>query len=225
MTLRHPSMRDVLTPARTACHVAEPGRRPIVTISRLPGAGGRALAEALAPRLGVELHDRDIVNRIALQAGVRERHVTAMEDEADRPLLTEWLVAFDGDAHLSPHGYLAQLRRAVLGLAGPAGAVILGRAAHLILPAESALRVFVVAPLSVRAAAVAARFGVSEHEAERRILHTEAERRAFLKRYFHAELGDPSSYDLVLNTARLGVAGAADAVVACAVAARPAVHA
>jgi cytidylate kinase len=122
---------------------------------------------------------------------------------------------FASDAHLSPYGYAEHLRRTVEEIARLGGAVILGRGAHLILPAGQALRVFVVAPLAARVAAVAARHGVAEHEAERRIRETEAERRAFLRRYFHADLGDPSSYDLILNTGQLGVAGAADAVVAC----------
>lgn len=214
MTLRHPTMRELLSPPMQRWPAEKngpPGRQPVITISRLPGAGGRQLARELGERLGLEVHDRDIIHRIARQAGLRESSVTDLEDE-DRSALTEWLTAFASDPHLGPYGYLQHLTRVVEAIARLGGAVIIGRGAHLILPPGQALRVFVVAPLDIRVAAVMARYGASAREAERRIRAKESDRRAFLRRYFHADLGDPATFDLVVNTGILGVQGAADAV-------------
>jgi len=212
MTLRHPTMRELLSPPmRWPTKNGPTARRPVITISRLPGSGGRELAHELGRRLDLEVHDRDIIHRIAHQAGLRDSSVTDLEDE-DRSSLTEWLTSFANETHLAPHAYLQHLRRVVEAIARLGGAVIIGRGAHLLLPPGDALRVFVVAPLETRVAAVMARHGASAREAERRIRAKEAERRAFLRRYFRAGFGDPASFDLIVNTGLLGVQGAADAV-------------
>ena len=90
--------------------------------------------------------------------------------------------------------------------------MILGRGAHLILGQGEALRVLVVAPLEPRVRAVMEREGLAEREARHRIVSVEADRRAFLMKHFHAELADPINFDLVVNTAVLGVEGACGAI-------------
>ena len=69
----------------------------------------------------------------------------------------------------------------------------------------------VVAPLESRVRAVMEREGLAEREARRRIVAVEADRKAFLMKHFHAELADPIDFDLVVNTAVLGVEGACGA--------------
>jgi cytidylate kinase len=85
---------------------------------------------------------------------------------------------------------------------GPA--VILGRGAGFILKRESCLRVLLMAPLKDRVQAEAARQGMSLLEARRRLLGAQAQRCAFIRRYFHADMLDLTYYDLALNTAALG---------------------
>jgi cytidylate kinase len=90
---------------------------------------------------------------------------------------------------------------------------ILGRGAHLILGPHEALRTLVVAPWEARVATgVADQEGISRHEAASRIEAQEAERRAFLMKYLHADVGDPAAYDLVVNTHVLGVEGAVETI-------------
>ena len=88
------------------------------------------------------------------------------------------------------------------------GAVIVGRGAHLILGKERALRVLAVAPLDARVRTVMEKEGLSERAARSRIEEVEAGRRAFLAQQFHAAFADPTDFDLVVNTAALGVEGA-----------------
>jgi cytidylate kinase len=56
------------------------------------------------------------------------------------------------------------------------------------------------------------REGLAEREARRRIVTVEADRKAFLMKHFHADFADPTTFDLVVNTAALGVDGACGAV-------------
>ena len=70
----------------------------------------------------------------------------------------------------------------------------------------------IVAPLEKRVENVARDFGVPAEEARRRVLRTESDRRAFIRKYFHADISDPANYDLVLNTGALNVDAAVEAV-------------
>jgi cytidylate kinase len=184
--------------------------RPVVTVSRLHGARGGEVAKRLADELGLDLFDREIIQRIAESTHLSERVVSSLEK--DREMLTEWLASIASSNYLSPVEFRYHLSRVVGALAQHGGAVILGRAAHLVLDPGSALRALVVAPLDARIRTVAARDGVDEREARRRIVAVEAERKAFLMKHFHADFADPTTFDIVVNTSVLGIDGACAAV-------------
>jgi cytidylate kinase len=185
----------------------------VVTLSRLPGALGDEVAREVARRLGYRCFDRELLRDIAESASTREAAVANL-DERDRPALTDWLCALTLNDYMSPYSYKEHLTRVLHAVAAIGEAVIVGRGAHLVLPPGSTLRVLVVAPFALRARTLAAHHGLDMAQAGRRILAEEAERRAFLRRHFGAELDDPDDFDLVLNTATLGVEGAAEAVCA-----------
>lgn len=189
----------------------EDEHRPVVTVSRQHGAGGAAVAKTLATDLGLDLFDREIIQRIADSAHLSERVVSSL-DEKDRELLADWLSALSSHSYLSAMEYRYHLSRVVGAVAHHGGAVILGRGAHLILGQGEALRVLVVAPLEARVRAVMDREGLGERDARQRIVTVEADRKAFLMKHFHADFADPTTFDLVVNTAVLGTGGACGAI-------------
>ena len=187
-------------------------RRPVIAVSRQHGARGGEAARAVAQTLGLGFYDREIITRIAQDAHLSERVVSALDERGDRTWLTEWLTSLIDEGHLSPYGYVYHLTRVVGAIARLGGAVILGRGAHLILGPGEALRVLVVAPLAARVATIAAREEIDEGAARRRVAEVELEREAYLRRYFHAGFADPSTFDLEVNTGVLGVEGAVAAI-------------
>lgn len=187
----------------------EPGRT--VAISRLPGARGEEVAQGIGQALGYDLFDQEIIHQIAQRADLSDRVVSAL-DEKNRSMLSEWLVAFGADRYLSTYEYVYQLRKVIGAIARHGRAVIIGRGAHLILGPREALRVLVIAPLEVRVANVAVASSMPPREARRWILAKEAERQSFLAKHFHARLGDPEAFDIVINTEVLGTSGAVEAV-------------
>lgn len=190
---------------------SEEQRRPVVTVSRQHGAGGAEVARMLAADLGIDLFDREIIQRIAESTHLSERVVSSLDDK-DREILADWLSALSSRSYLSPMEYRYHLSRVVGAVAHHGGAVILGRGAHIILGQGEAVRVLVVAPLEARVRAVMQREGLPEREARQRIVAVEADRKAFLMKHFHADFGDPTTFDVVVNTAVLGVRGACGAV-------------
>ena len=181
-------------------------RRPVVTVSRLHGAGGGEVARRLAADLGLDLFDREIIQRIAESTHLSERVVSSLE--TDQEMLTDWLASIASRSYLSPVEYRYHLSRVVGALAHHGGAIILGRGAHLILGQGEALRVLVAAPLETRVRAVMEREGIGEREARRRIVSVEADRKAFLMKHFHADSVDPTAFDIVANTGVLGTGSA-----------------
>ncbi len=69
-----------------------------------------------------------------------------------------------------------------------------------------------VAPLEIRVQNVAHNFNVSYDEAKRRVLKTESDRSAFVRKYFHEDVAAAANYDLVLNTGKLSIEAAVEAV-------------
>jgi cytidylate kinase len=189
-------LREVKPPAE--------GRRPVITLSRQHGAGGEEIARRLAETLELEAFDREIIQRIAARAQLREQAVRAL-DERDRAVIDEWLAPFAAERYLTRYDYLHHLIGVVAAIARRGGAIIVGRGGHLLLRAGEALRVMVVAPLEARVAAVADQEGLSPRAARQRIEAVESERDAFLRQYFRAGFNDPSHFDLVVNTAVIGL--------------------
>ena len=77
---------------------------------------------------------------------------------------------------------------------------------------SSSGRVLISAPQNLRIEHVARDFNVSRDEAKRRIIRTESDRKAFIRKYFNADIADPINYDLILNTETLSVDNAVDVI-------------
>jgi cytidylate kinase len=185
--------------------------RPVVTVTGQHGAQGDALAQRLAAELGFDHFDREIIHRIAEGAHLSER-VVASVDGKKRELLTEWLAALTSRSYLSPTEYRYHLARVIGAIAQQGGAVIVGRGAHLLLGRAEALRVLAVAPLADRVRQVMEKEGLSERDARRRIEDVDSDRQAFILMHYRAEFDDPTAFDLVVNTAALGLGGSIAAV-------------
>jgi cytidylate kinase len=192
---------------------AQPAARqapaPVVTISREPGSGGRILARQVAEKHALDLFHREVIHGVAASAKVSRQFLETL-DEKSLSVLEDCVNSLVHERHLWPDQYLQHLMK-VIGTIGKHGrAVIVGRGANFILPPEGRIRVRVVAPLEQRVANVASTFGVAAEEARRRIIRTESDRRAFIRKYFNADIADPINYDLVLNTEILSIQTAAD---------------
>ena len=58
--------------------------------------------------------------------------------------------------------------------------------------------------------AVSDTFSVSIDEIKQRIIRTDSDRKAFVRKYFNADVSDPKYYDLTINTVHLNVDVAVD---------------
>ena len=183
----------------------------IVTVSREPGSGGRILAGKLADKLGIDIFHQEVINEIAKSADVSGKLLETL-DERGLSILEDWISSLVYDRHLWPDEYLQHLMK-VIGTIGKHGrAVVVGRGANFVLPLEKRFSVRIVAPQSWRIQNVSKEFDISVEEAKRIVMRTESDRRAFIRKYFNADIADPTNYDLVINTATLNVDDAVNVI-------------
>jgi cytidylate kinase len=176
----------------------------IITMSGEPGAGGRIVASRLADRLGLEIFHKEVINEMAKSADVSEKLIETL-DERGLSTLEDWISSLVHERHLWPDRYMQHLMK-VIGTIGRHGrAVIVGRGANFILPPEKRFSVRIVAPQAWRIKNVSKEFDIASEDAKRRVMRTESDRRAFIRKYFNADITDPTNYDLVINTAVLNV--------------------
>jgi len=200
----------------------------IVAISRAYGANGKAVGAAVAADLGYRLVDEELPRLAALRLGTSTDVVRGIEDRGvgvgeriARALATAH--SETGNATVLPlddplvADYRHEVDRLVKESAQAGDVVIVGRFAGAILGARpDLLRVFVRAALPWRIAAVRAALDCDEACARTEIANVDAARRAFARDAYQIAWGDPTAYDLVLDTSRFGIPGAAQVIVAAA---------
>jgi cytidylate kinase len=184
-----------------------------ITISREPGSGGRVVAKKLAVKLDFKVFHQEVLLEIAKRADVSDKLLATL-DEKGLTVLEDCISALVYDRHLWPDEYLKHLMK-VIGAIGEHGrAIIVGRGANFVVPPQNRLRLRIVAPQNVRIANVARAFDVTAEDAKRRIIRTESDRRAFIRKYFNVDITDPVNYDLVINTGELDIDKAVETVIA-----------
>jgi cytidylate kinase len=196
---------------RAGDEAAEP--LPLITLSREFGALGTTVGERTARRLGFSFWDQEIVHSIAEQTGIRETLLASLDEQA-RTRIEDFIGESVFGAETTAAKYVRQVIRVVRTLERHGGAVVIGRGAQFILAPEAVLRVRVVCPYEKRVADYAKREGLSEGEAERRVVHVERERQGVIRRHYDRDVADPTHYDIMVNTEVLTPEQAADVLLA-----------
>lgn len=204
----------------------------IITIARQLGSGGGQVGQLVAQRLGIAYVDREILQRAAQLAEVPEE---ALQDADERrPSLLERMSALivgyqaplapeyaPPEAVFLPHATYDSYRQLVEGslreIAHRGSAVIVGRGGQVILREHpDALHVYIYAPDAVRIQRLSQREATSPARAKQRARDSDQDREGYLRTYYGVDWHDPDLYDLVINTARIGLEAAADLVVRAA---------
>jgi cytidylate kinase len=204
----HPGEKFEVAPAQkksaaTAC---------TITISRESGAGGAVISREVGHLLGWPVYDRELLERIAEQAGLRSELLETL-DEKRSHWLVEILEALSGVSTMSGASYARHLAETILALASHGQCVIVGRGSTMIVPPRMSLRVRLVASLEDRTERICKRMGIEKVAAVEHVKSNDAHRAGFVKDYFHRNVGDPHDYDLVINTSTFSMEQAARMIV------------
>lgn len=176
----------------------------VVTISRERGSRGQQVAEALSKALGFDLFHHEI-----LECMIKETKNTKVLletlDEKGMNIVEDLIAELVHEHHLWPDEYSKILLRVLNTIGRHGNAVILGRGANFALKNVNALRVRIVAPDAMRRKVVQQEEGLGPEDARNMMVSTDANRTAYVRRYFNADAEDPANYDLILNTGTMSV--------------------
>lgn len=197
----------------------------IITISRQYAAGGSEIARRVARRLGWSVVDNQLVEEVAIRAGLTRDEVAEREERAPgfverlaRTLATsvpEFVVPDGSPLPDLTEANLVRITERVVEDLAAGRVVMVGRAAAAVLASRpEALHVRVVAPRAVRIEHAIERLGVDPKQAEKVLDETDQNRARYHRQYYSRDWLDPVNYHLTLNTHALGFEGTVEVIVA-----------
>jgi cytidylate kinase len=200
---------------------------PLITVTRQYGSGGSEIARRVAGTLGWTVIDNEFVDQVARRAGLPPEQVAAQEERAPGLLerLARTLAVASPEMFVTTagvpraeddEGAIVRITERIIADAAADGRVVLvGRGAQAILAQRpEALHIYVVAARAWRARVAVQRLGIDPAEVGRVLDATDRQRDRYVKEHYGRIREDPTNYDLVLNTERLTIDGAAALVVA-----------
>jgi cytidylate kinase len=134
-------------------------------------------------------------------------------DEKRMSWLQEFAESFTSAKSVTESAYVRHLVETLLTLAVHGECILIGRGANVVAPAETTLRIRLVAPLWARIATVQKRRNLSFAEAQQWVEKTDRHRAHFIKDHFAKEAADPYLHDLVLNTFRFSLETCAEIII------------
>lgn len=201
---------------------------PVVTLSASYGAGGSVIGPLVAERLGVQFVDR------AIPAAVSDRLAVPVEDaiaqeESPQHTLSQLLATFAlTGAPLPPEAITqdAESFRAtteeVVREYASAGAVILGRAAAVVLrQLPQALHVRLDGPKESRIPLAVRSRGVDEKTATSQLEAADRSREAYVRHWYRVDPKDPRLYHLVIDSTAVSFETCVDVIALAAEARAP----
>lgn len=195
----------------------------LVTVSAQYGAGGSTVAPAVAEALGVPFVDRAIPVQVAHQLGVSIDESLAHDDRAENGWFSRWLAGAarvaavtttvpvtppdsPRAALLSDQAFVDHTERVIRELANSTGAVVLGRAAAVVLAGVAdALHVRLHGASERRLHQAMALRGIDRETAAEEMAETDHARTTYVRRFYHCDPDDARLYHLTCDSTALSL--------------------
>ncbi len=191
----------------------------VITIARQYGSGGREVGELVAKNLNMEYHDKSLINLAAEKSGMNPEILKNADEKATPSFLYSIAV---GSIGMVPFSYgmpydtpindkLFVLQSQIIEEeAEKSDSVFVGRCADFVLKDfPKVVRVFIYADIDKRAERIAKRKDVSVGEARNMATKIDKKRANYYNYYTTLKWGKSENYDIMIDTSRIGVEGAA----------------
>jgi cytidylate kinase len=182
----------------------------IITIEREYGSGGAAIAQKLAKRLGWKLWDEALTGEIARITHADVSAVQSREERCDTAFYRlmkvflrgsfERSLPVSGVEMLDADRMVELMQQVISGAAAEGNCVVVGRGSpYFLRDRPDAFHVFVYAPYEEKIRRVRAS-GKNQAEAVELVNTIDAERAAFIKKYFGKEWPNRHLYHMMINS-------------------------
>jgi len=186
-----------------------------IAISRETGARGGSIGKRLSKKLGWSFYDQELLNYLSQGNRLEDEIITGLPLDA-REWVGEHLAQLKQENRLSKDTHEQDIAQLILAIAAKGKAVIVGRGAGALLPANCVLHVRILAPLEDRAAWIRQIHRLTKEQAFEFITKQDKQRAGMLDAHFKKSARDTDVYDLMVNSSRLGELGCASVIMEAA---------
>ncbi len=173
-----------------------------ITISREPASGGEEVAAILADLLTWQVYDKEILDYMAENMNVHKEVVESI-DENTSVWMSNWLTSLFKDRPEKQTDYCRHLVNVLLIIAQHKKAIIIGRAAGLVLPHDKGISVRVTAPYELRCERWAKEKNIPLKDAQAEVKKIDQAQKGFVKSFLGEDIEDPKHYDVICSTEKL----------------------
>ena len=194
----------------------------IITIGREFGSEGQFVGAELAKRLGVNIYDKELLQQAAKESGFCEEIFENHDEKPTNSFLYSLVMdtySANGystasflDMPLNHKVFLAQFET-IKKIAERESCIIIGRCADYALADHpNCINVFIKADMDFRIKMVAKRMNITENKARDMIYKQDKQRASYYNYYTSKKWGDAKSYDLCLDSSKLGIDGCVEMI-------------
>ena len=181
-------------------------RQLIISVGREYGSGGHEIAEKLAKHYGIQLLDHNLLDEIAAKKNVKMDHLRELDEKHKNPLSSRTVRGYSS----SPEENLLYLQFDYLRDKADSGEsfVIVGRCSETILKQyDCMISIFILADRDKRTERIMRLYHLTESQAVKKIREKDLSRRRYHNSFCVGKWGDCRSYDVSLNSSKLGIDG------------------
>ncbi|MCR5101664.1 MAG: cytidylate kinase-like family protein [Butyrivibrio sp.] len=193
----------------------------VITIGRQFGSGGREIGELVAKHFDIKCYDKELLSRAAADSGFCTEMLQNHDEKPTNSFLYNLVMdtysfGYNSssfvDMPISHKVFLAQFDT-IKNIANEGPCVIVGRCADYALSEfPNVLNIFIYADEDSKIERVMNRFKdlVSEDKAREMLIKKDKQRQSYYNYYSSKKWGRADSYDLCINSSKLGVEGTAE---------------
>lgn len=188
----------------------------IITIGRQYGSAGREIGRLVADELGIKCYDKELLKKAAKESGLCEE---IFENHDEKPtnsflyslVMDTYSMSYNTspfvDMPLNHKVFLAQFDT-IKKIADSESCVMVGRCADYALSDyPNCISLFIYADMDSRIRRIAGIYSLTDAKAKEIILKTDKSRESYYNYYSSKRWGQASSYDLCINSSKLGIQG------------------
>lgn len=188
----------------------------IITIGRQFGSGGHEIGQKLAEYFQIKYYDKELLSRAAKESGYCEEMLKSNDERPTNSFLYNLVMdtySFGYNASsfvdmpISHKVFLAQFDT-IKKIADEGPCVIVGRCAdYALADYKNCLNIFIHADEKAKIKRIKEHFDVNDSKAKDMMVKKDKQRQSYYNYYSSKKWGRADSYDLTINSAKLGVDG------------------
>ncbi len=197
------------------------GNNLIITIGRECGSGGRHIGKKLAEELGIKCYDKELIDVAVKNSGLCKEIFETHDEKPTSSFLYSlvmdtYSLGYASSAYmdmpLNHKVFLAQFDT-IKEIASQESCVFIGRCADYALAEfPNVVTVFITADEDVKIKTLMERHNMGDQQAKSFMMKTDKKRASYYNYYSSKRWGDSKSYDLCINSSKVGIDGAIEII-------------